>query len=383
MERWHAKVIAGIGMFIAILVCFLLPIKLTVFFRRRGDNGQYYLDLLGCFAGGVFLAAYLMFMAPAVRELFLESLMKPYQIEYPLPDMLIGFGFFILLLLNRIVVSMSKFSKERFYLHHHMHDLNAADTSAKPLSTSSTAATELTSDRSNGMLLEPLEFDDDKRVKEVDVAIEVEVVSMTNDAEEEFPRDPNNPFPLPRRSSITDVAHQDSTMRSIIMMMALSLDSVFEGVTTGLKTTNIEVWAIFIGNLVHETVIAFCLGLQLIRVHERVLPVVIAAVSYALMNPVGLAIATAVFETREADPRIDLVNGILQALISGCFIYVTFCEILEGQITHKTSYAKIFSMFSGFVVLAAFAAVPGSSSYSFVKTDPATGHNVTAEVPSP
>ena len=123
-------------------------------------------------------------------------------------------------------------------------------------------------------------------------------------------------------------------------------------------------WAIFIGNLVHETVIAFCLGLQLVRVHDNLRPVVAAAVAYSLMNPVGLALATAIFESVEADPRIELANGLFQALTSGCFIYVTFCEILEGQITHRTSFAKIGTMFAGYVVLAVFAAVPGSSSYA-------------------
>jgi len=131
----------------------------------------------------------------------------------------------------------------------------------------------------------------------------------------------------------------------------------------------LQVWAIFIGNLVHETVIAFCLGLQLVRVHNSYRPVVIAAVAYALMNPFGLFLTTAIFESVRTDPSIDLANGIFQALSSGCFIYVTFCEILEGQITHRTSFAKICSMFAGYATMAVFAAVPGSSSYSFVSSD--------------
>lgn len=134
-----------------------------------------------------------------------------------------------------------------------------------------------------------------------------------------------------------------------------------------------QVWAIFIGNLVHETVIAFCLGLQLVRVHNSYKPVVVAAVAYALMNPVGLFLTTAIFESIRTSPSIDLANGIFQALSSGCFIYVTFCEILEGQITHRTSFAKIIAMFTGYATMAVFAAVPGSSSYSFVSSN--TEHN--------
>lgn len=376
MERWHAKAIAGVVMFVAILVCFLLPIKLTVYFRRRGDNGQYYLDLLACFAGGVFLAAYLIFMAPAVRELLLENLMIPYEIEYPIPDMLIGVGFFILLLLNRVVVSMSEISKKKRRRRHlnspemgNCDGDRAGEMEGKHLSNSSSAATQLTAISSNGNFHHHLHChdDDQRRVKTKDASVEADEYSVGIILGGDDLDFPHNPYPLPRRSSITDVAHQESTTRSIMMMLALSLDSVFEGITTGLKTTTIEVWAIFIGNLVHETVIAFCLGLQLVRVHDRTTPVVIAAIAYSLMNPVGLVVSTAVYESIESDPRIDLVNGLLQALTSGCFIYVTFCEILEGQITHKTSYAKIASLFAGFAVLALFAAVPGSSSYAIIK----------------
>ena len=42
-------------------------------------------------------------MAPAVRMLIEENLMKPNKIDYPLPDMIIGLGFFIMLLLDKAV----------------------------------------------------------------------------------------------------------------------------------------------------------------------------------------------------------------------------------------------------------------------------------------
>uniref|UniRef100_T1EI29 Zinc transporter ZIP1 n=1 Tax=Helobdella robusta TaxID=6412 RepID=T1EI29_HELRO len=299
----HAKIVAGVVMLFSILICFLLPIKLNVFFKKRGDKGQYYLDLLTCFAGGVFLAVYLIFMAPAVRDLILENLMIPNNISYPLPDVLIGVGFFLMLILNRVVVSFK--SSTSICINN---------------------GQKLTSD---SVIVDDSELDN--------------IITIF---------DPNNPFPLARRSSITDVAHQDSAIRSVLMMLALSLDSVFEGLTTGLKTTTMEVWAIFIGNMVHETIIAFCLGLQLVKIYKnRKLPVIISAVAYSLMNPVGLAIATVCYESQGSGPTLDLISGFIQGVTSGCFIYVTFCEILEGQITHQMAYGKIFSMLAGFIIL--------------------------------
>jgi len=155
----------------------------------------------------------------------------------------------------------------------------------------------------------------------------------------------------------------ESMTRSIIMMLALSIDSVLEGMTIGLKKTVIEVWAIFIGIIVHESVIVFCLGLQLVRIHKRLLPVVLASVIYTLMNPIGVIVATLVYENYEMDSRVELANGILQALTSGCFIYVIFYEILDGQINQKTPVGKILATLFGYLFLASFAAIPGSSSY--------------------
>jgi len=242
MERWHAKVISGVAMFVTILVCFLLPIKLTGFFRRRGDKGQYFLDLLGCFAGGVFLAAYLIFMAPSVRQLLLDNLMQPNGIEYPIPDMLIGVGFFILLVINRIVITMSKVSKRRTKRLKQPKELTelpttgAGDYQHEPVQKETT----------NGSIHSVLRSDTATGLVENDVTcIDID----PDDLEDACPVHANNPYPLPRRSSITDVAKQDSTVRSIVMMLALSLDSVLEGITTGLKTTMIEVGTVVIFSL--------------------------------------------------------------------------------------------------------------------------------------
>jgi zinc transporter ZupT len=241
MERWHAKVIAGVVMLIAILICFLLPVKLTGFFLRKGNRGQYYLDLLACFAGGVFLAAYLIFMAPSVRELLIVNLMRPYSIEYPLPDMLIGIGFFVLLLLNRTVILFSKMSKRLLKKERHSNGDSIVEKSFVPTEAESCQPTidapQLETENGNGIVLTICRSDTTASILDKDTYV------VPVEAEECFEHNchTKSPYPLPRRSSITDVAHQDSTVRSIVMMLALSLDSVLEGVTTGLKTTVLEV----------------------------------------------------------------------------------------------------------------------------------------------
>lgn len=184
--------------------------------------------------------------------------------------------------------------------------------------------------------------------------------------------------PLRRSQTIVDLgsSSQKATLRSVVMMLALSLDSILDGMTIGLKQTTVEIWAIFIGIIVHESVIAFCLGLQLVRLNPGSLPPVIAScVVYSLMNPIGVLIATTVYETMENEPGVEIANGVLQAIISGCFIHIIFYEILEGhaQATQDTSISKILAIFVGYAFLSAFAAIPGDS-YVYSTENSDCGH---------
>lgn len=182
--------------------------------------------------------------------------------------------------------------------------------------------------------------------------------------------------PLRRSQTIVDLgsSSQKANLRSVVMMLALSLDSILDGMTIGLKQTTVEIWAIFIGIIVHESVIAFCLGLQLVRLNPGSLPPVIAScVVYSLMNPIGVLIATTVYETMENEPGVEIANGVLQAIISGCFIHIIFYEILEGHVTQDTSISKILAIFVGYAFLSAFAAIPGDS-YVYSTENSDCGH---------
>lgn len=393
MQRWHAKTICGIIMFVLMPICFLLPVRMVTLFNQWGHRGQLFLDLLSCFAGGVFLASYLVFMAPAVRVLIETNLMQPYGIEFPLPDTIIGLGFFIMLVINYVVRAVNKCTTSRSAARKKQRQLVALRTRNESTNSEKynkeAAAAETSDSESRGHQLQlhsPLTGDlDNRETDELVVIVGSEATAGNGHGPTVMSRQRsqsigsryfNDQFHGPRGpsrySSMVDVeltvlsTEGQTLVRSIVMMLALSVDSVLEGMTIGLKQTVVEVWAIFIGIVVHESVIAFCLGLQLVRLNTgRYGPVMAAAIVYTLMNPLGVIVATAVYETYDSDPRVELANGILQALTSGCFIYVIFYEILDGQITDSTPLAKIVAVFVGYAFLASFAAIPGSGPYHY------------------
>lgn len=107
MERWVAKLIAFFLIFITMTISGLLPIKVENWFHRKGEKGLYYLSIINCFGGGVFFGAYLMHMAPEVREVLEDSLLTPNNIIYPIPELMTAVGFFLLLYVDKLVMWLS------------------------------------------------------------------------------------------------------------------------------------------------------------------------------------------------------------------------------------------------------------------------------------
>ena len=74
--------------------------------RTEGENSGYDVKILGhlmCFGGGVFLGTFLLHMVPEVTEILLESMIRPLSINYPLSELIIGIGFFIILFVDEVV----------------------------------------------------------------------------------------------------------------------------------------------------------------------------------------------------------------------------------------------------------------------------------------
>jgi zinc transporter 1/2/3 len=96
------------------------------------------------------------------------------------------------------------------------------------------------------------------------------------------------------------------------------------------------------------------------------------------MTPVGIVIGTILIETSGHDnPPIHIANGILQALSTGVFIYVTFFEILQSELASGgNEFMKLLSMFIGVVALASLAIIPEDAGAGpHVLANATTGNN--------
>ena len=324
MERWLVKLVALLLIFIITEICTLLPIKVSVYFIRMGSKGEKIISYLMCFGGGVFLGLYMLHMGPDVRELLGKSLLQPYNITYPLAEFITALGFFLMLFVEKLVMKIQKNSS-----HKPVHNGEAAN-----------------HDVTQPMVQHVTQLDGD-----IDMALNSKTGTTTT----------NQTHTQANMGQGHSHGHDLAGTRSLLLLLALSLHHVFEGMSVGLKHTNHAVWALTIAILSHEVVIAFCLGMQLVSAYSSTKKVVIAATMCSAMVPLGIVVGMLVVETGSGDEStgLDILNGTLQAISTGVFIYVTFFEILGGEINHDdTNMTKVAFILIGFLVLAALGLVP-------------------------
>ena len=96
------------------------------------------------------------------------------------------------------------------------------------------------------------------------------------------------------------------TVRSLILILALSLHHFFEGISVGLQRSVSGVFTLLIALLCHETIISFSLGLQFVKSsYSRRLHYVTAFLC-SIIEPIGVAVGTLLARLRPEMLHIGL-----------------------------------------------------------------------------
>nr|CAD7457132.1 unnamed protein product [Timema tahoe] len=196
------------------------------------------ISLLSCFAGGVFMAAGLLDVFPEVKENFQK--IAP-NTPFPIAEFTVAFGFFVVLALDLIVLDYKEQSRE------------------PQRSIEILVADDLEQERRQLWHRANLE--------------------EGNIQESEQNRIPTNAEPEPH-----------SSVRSALLVFALSLHSLFEGLSIGLQPDINSVLQISLAVFLHKAVIAFSLGLNLVQSDFRLISVIRSNFIFSSMSPIGVGI---------------------------------------------------------------------------------------------
>ncbi|KAM8794337.1 zinc transporter ZIP1 [Eudromia elegans] len=269
--------------------------------ERRGRA----LGLVSCFAGGVFLGTCLLDLLPDYLAGMDEALRGlRVTLQFPLQEFILAMGFFLVLVMEQIVLA---YKDRAGSLEEETRALLAAGPAAPP-----------------------------------------------PDGSIQGPRWPDGPGQGPRAPAERPHVHVDfnahSPVRSLLLVLSLSLHSVFEGLAVGLQEAEAKVLEICVALLAHKCLMAFSLALQLLQGRLRPRAVAACVLLFALMSPLGVGLGTAL--TAGALQR--LWRSVLEGLAAGSFVYITFLEILPHELGGpRHRILKVILLVAGFALVTA------------------------------
>ncbi|XP_063769910.1 zinc transporter ZIP2 [Pseudophryne corroboree] len=296
------KVGCLVGLLFLTLICGLAPAFIS-FYMKKSITGTFelILCLISAFAAGIFLGACLLHV---VADFLSNIATELSYINYPMGELILSLGFFFVLLIERIVLQVSKRSQNI------SHD-------GIPL-----PATQMSTDANQNVKGE--------------IPSELQLP----------PEDPHN--------HVHPNMYSHSSFRSLILFFSLSIHSVFEGLAIGLQSSYSSALQIAIAVLIHKGIIVFSLSLKLIQSMTRPVWLIIYIVIFTLMSPVGITIGIIV--TLNQTSIVSLAQVILEGISSGTFVYVTFLEILPQELnSEERPLLKVFFIIIGFTVMAVVA----------------------------
>lgn len=148
---------------------------------------------------------------------------------------------------------------------------------------------------------------------------------------------------------------KDHIVAAIVILLAFSAHSIFDGVTIGVQSDSLSVWKVFFAITCHKSVVSTALGMQLFEKSNHYLVTLVNMVLFSVMSPIGIVLT---FFTKSADatesvkPMMEIA---LSALATGTILYIVFFEILQRN--RSDDPFKLFglilfaSMLSGFGVM--------------------------------
>ncbi len=365
MHSLAAKIISLTALFIVTFIAGLLPLKL----RRKEEDGEdenrivlrklrrkQLISLSTCFAGGAFFASSMLELIPTVEKDF-KAVLGSHDIgkDFPIAEFVISIGFFLILTVEQVIhVVKEKPSTGHGHSHSHGHkdyapllkDEQKASYGIKttPEHHDSEASGESDSDDHPPS---SVALEDGHHIKHASHGdVQNNEDNLMNDSIEHEHE----------HSIFADISkkhhNQRHYLRSYLLLIALSVHALFEGLAVGLFQ-NIDNMVELLGALIiHKCILGFSIGINLVQHGFPAMMVARSSFLFSAMSPIGLGIG--ILMLTYASPSLGRVfSAVFQAIAAGTFLYVTFFEIFFHELNSKECHRllKVLMMILGYSLI--------------------------------
>lgn len=302
-----AKLIAGLGLFSISVLCGIIPFKLAKIFKwtepldKHDKNSDkktsLTVNLLLCFGGGVLLATTFLHLLPEISHTIMglveDGMIPDWGLN--LAEVLMMMGFFLIYLIEELV---------HYYLHRYQHKKKKAqdekDEKAKEAEAEYGSATDVGEafirgiNARNSAIMRMSDARFDQHNKSIDDLIPTDqlnsiAISQKNHSNHQHHSHDHNGhghshLPLPH-SEEEDVLV--SSLRGLLIVLALSIHELFEGFAVGLELNSKGVYFMFAAVSAHKFVIAFCIGVELMVQQTKLWLAFVYVLIYSAVSAIG------------------------------------------------------------------------------------------------
>ena len=321
------KIIFLIVTFVSTLGFTLIPLIVI----PRGANktlprkSMRIVSFCNCFAGGVFLSTLLVGLIPFVREKFEETFeMKQVVIRYPVTEAMVLIGFFVNLMAEKCIVLFQKHRSKR------RKSRTKTATKVTPIRKETRHYTIVTSS-SEGTDDELSEHEMMNNTSLKSPAPTEKSKSNSGHRHHHHHHSHDNGSSGHGHShNAAEIFHKNSGLRCILLLLAMSIHGVFEGLAVGLQEEMEPLVGLYIAVIVHECLVSFAMGVSIAKQKLHLKTMVMLATALCLMIPVGIGAGIMLGTVQGFGGGI--LNAVIQGIAAGTFLYVIFLEILPPEI---------------------------------------------------
>jgi zinc transporter 1/2/3 len=375
------KIASCVTLFIVTFFFGILPCGIVRILNRRipkSTSQQKYMSWMNCFAGGIFFGTTFLHLIPES----LEEIHKGIQLQYPIGEVVISCGFFLILFLEHLFGacfvccrSVSLFTgkselQKVSELKENEYEINAHNNvSLKPFQG---AGEENSINGDIGQINRSYDSnhkDSQQTVETTNIDTVLDdaprtsrEISVLPDVTSEIEVDDGERVSSFAGRSYGDHEYEDiegiesdseegkiSFFRATVLVIALSLHMMFEGLALGLQDNIPAVWALLIVISVHKCIVATGVGLKLNGVLKNLKQIAFCLFLFSLITPLGIMIGILINSFTSTK---NIVSGILECIAAGSFLYVTFFEILQREFNDHHNMIKVLITILGFGVTA-------------------------------
>ncbi|CAO1425648.1 unnamed protein product [Diamesa serratosioi] len=346
-----AKGVTMLVLFCASMIFGLIPFKLSKWYNWTDPNKDArtnaIVSTLLSFGGGVLLATTFLHLLPEISEQIVElqSDGRLPNWEFSIANLLMGIGFFIIYFVEELVHA---------YLHRHQRRMQKIEDAfvrghspRESLKVARSKIQEHQREPKSATISTVDLVENNHHHGHVDHS-HADHSHHHHDYHEHHSHNHHNHSHLP--AMLTTNSQEDvvvSSIRGLLIVLALSVHELFEGLAVGLQSTTTSVWYMFGAVAAHKLVIAFCIGVELMVTKTRTWLAILYVFVFAIVSPMGIGVGIILSNADNAEV-FEVASVILQGLASGTLLYVIFFEILSK---HKSGFLQYLAVLVGYFLM--------------------------------